>query len=110
MRELVSRSLLITLLLGIAGGALALWLPAAGPAMSETSSTAVAAPPTPTYVSELAPVVSIAPRQAASLPATGGVVGLRSALPVAKIAGLALALAGLLLIHAGLRRGPGRVA
>ena len=108
MREFVRRSLVVSLLLGIAGGALALWLPAAGPAMSETSSPALAAQPTPTYVSELAPAVSIAPRQAASLPATGGVTGLGNALPVAKIAGLALALAGLVLIHAGLRRGPGR--
>ena len=108
MRELVRRSLWVTLLLGIAGGALALQLPRAGPAMSETSSRALAAQPTPTYVSELAPAVSIAPREAAALPATGAVAGVRSALPVTKIAGLALALAGLALVHAGLRLGPGR--
>ncbi|MEX1255006.1 MAG: hypothetical protein WEE64_11775 [Dehalococcoidia bacterium] len=110
MRELVRRSIFVTLLLGIALGALTFWLPAARPAMSETPSAALAAQPTPTYISELAPAVSIAPRPAAALPATGGVDGIRGVVPTSKIAGLALALAGLALIHAGLRLGPGRAA
>jgi hypothetical protein len=78
------------------------------PRLSEAPSNALAARPTPTYVSELAPAVSIAPREAASLPVTGGALDVRDALPVPKVAGIAIALAGLVMIHAGLRLGPRR--
>jgi hypothetical protein len=78
------------------------------PILGETAPTTLAARPTPTYVSELAPAVSVAPRPAASLPATGGAVDVRDAVPTAKIAGLALALVGLVMIHVGLRRGASR--
>ncbi|MCH8813608.1 MAG: hypothetical protein IH957_00715 [Chloroflexi bacterium] len=72
---------------------------AAGP-MSETSSSMAAPQPTPTYVSELAPAVAIAPREPATLPATGvasGGVG-----PWPKLSGLALAFLGAFSIYAAL--------
>jgi hypothetical protein len=76
----------------------------------KTPSGTLAAAPTPTSVSELAPAVSIAPREAAVLPATGGAVDVRGAVPMSKIAGIALALAGLVMIHTGLRWRPRRAA
>ena len=58
------------------------------------------AEPTPTYVSELAPAVTLAPRPAAALPAAGAERGGSALWP--KLAGLALALMGGLFIYTAL--------
>jgi hypothetical protein len=106
MRTIWRFPFLMTVFLAIALAAIALGAVAPPNA---TRSGALATGPTPTYVSELAPAVSIAPRSAATLPATGGDAELQDALPISKVAGVMLALAGILLVHAGLRRRDGRV-
>lgn len=55
---------------------------------------------TPTYISELAPAVMVAPQQAATLPATGAESGANA--PWTKLAGLTLALLGGLFIYTAL--------
>ena len=78
-----------------------LFLGAGASPVSETSSIAASAQPTPTYVSELAPAVMVAPREPATLPASGA-TGPNGGTPLPKAAGLGLALLGSLFIYEAL--------
>lgn len=68
--------------------------------LSQTSAVSAAPQPTPTYVSELAPAVAVRPERPAVLPDTG--TSSLSLPPWPGVAGIGLALAGALLIHASL--------
>ncbi len=72
---------------------------------SATSSVFAEPGPTPTYISELAPAVAIAPRQPAALPRSG--VGVDPIVPWWPTAtGVALALLGCVLIYTALAQRP----
>ena len=100
-----TRTAAIALLAGIV---LAASLLLASPGLQHTSETsAIAAPPQPTatYVSELGPASVRPPRPAVALPASGS--GLETTSPPwSKFAGLGLAIAGALLVHAALTLRP----
>ena len=107
LRTWLIGGLLALLLLG---GASSLFDPTPAPA-SETSAVALApgrvevqsAQPTPTYVSELAPAVSISPQgHPVVLPTTGVEQTRASVWP--RLAGVAFALVGCLFIFAALSR------
>lgn len=71
---------------------------------SATSSVFAEPGPTPTFVSELAPAVAIAPRQPAALPRSG--VGAGPIVPWPTATGAALALLGCALIYTALALRP----
>ncbi len=76
-------------------------------ALSETSSVAAAPLPTATYVSELGPVSVHPPRQSITLPASGSGSAV-AGIAWSKFAGIALVIAGALMIQGALspRRTP----
>ena len=105
----IARATAIVMLSGSAGVMLTLMLftavatdpfPFQHHPFSETSATALAAEPTPAYVSELAPALALAPRTPAALPASGAGDGPRGA--AVNIIGLGLALCGAALVRAAL--------
>ncbi len=72
--------------------------------VSETSSVAAAPKPTPTYVSELAPAVVLAPGELEGLPAAGAAAATPSPWP--KASGAGLALLGVFLVYGALTLRP----
>lgn len=105
MRRAATRArqagLLLTVLLLVSG----VGLPVLGAhQVSETSSVAAAPKPTPTYVSELAPAVVLAPGEPEGLPPAGAAVGAASPWP--RASGLGLALLGVLLVYGALTLRP----
>ena len=72
--------------------------------VSEASSVAAAPEPTPTYVSELAPAVVLAPDEPEELPPAGAAAGAASLWP--KAVGAGLALFGALLVYGALTLRP----
>jgi hypothetical protein len=68
--------------------------------LSETSSMQAAPVPTPTYVSELGPASVRPPRQAIELPLSGS-QGAPRGIAWSKSAGIALLLAGVLMVQGG---------
>jgi len=93
--------LLLAVLLLISG--VALLVLGADP-VSEASSVASAPKATPTYVSELAPAVVLAPSEAEGLPPVGAAAVAASPWP--KASGLGLALLGALLVYGALTLRP----
>ncbi|MCH8993805.1 MAG: hypothetical protein IH959_02425 [Chloroflexi bacterium] len=93
--------LLLAVLLLVAGAGL---LVLGADQVSETSSVAAAPKPTPTYVSELAPAVVLAPGEPEGLPQTGAAAGAATLWP--KASGLGLALLGALLAYGALTLRP----
>ena len=94
-------ALLLAILLLISG--VGLLVLGADP-VSEASSVAAAPRPTPTYVSELAPAVVLAPSEPEGLPQTGAAAGAATLWP--KASGLGLALLGALLVYGALTLRP----
>jgi len=109
MRSILTQpafALLMTGLLITSGG----WL-RAGPASDGTghaSAVEASVSPTPTFFSELGPAVMQPPRDA-RLPSLGSTARQTPA-PWPKLAGLALALGGAVLVYAALRMRPQNVA
>lgn len=92
--------LLLAVLLLVAGAGL---LVLGADQVSETSSVAAAPKPTPTYVSELAPAVVLAPGEPEGLPPAGAAAALS---PWPKASGVGLALLGVLLVYGALALRP----